>query len=162
FLCLALTGATDTVSMVIRNVIRHLHTPDSLRGRMTSVNMIFFMGGPQLGELEAGVVAQLSGAAVSGVGGGLGCPAAPARGGRRHGLRGRAGVGRAARARAGGLPARRSSGGSGSAGGLGPPPHIALGARGGAARSPARHRPLASFEGPAMNAPRTASVLLAL
>lgn len=76
FLCLALTGATDTVSMVIRNVIRHLNTPDSLRGRMTSVNMIFFMGGPQLGELEAGLVAQLWGAAVSVVSGGLGCLAA--------------------------------------------------------------------------------------
>ena len=76
FLCLALTGATDTVSMVIRNVIRHLNTPDSLRGRMTSVNMIFFMGGPQLGELEAGMVAQLWGAAVSVVSGGVGCLAA--------------------------------------------------------------------------------------
>ena len=32
-------------------------TPDHIRGRMTSVNMIFFMGGPQLGELEAGLVA---------------------------------------------------------------------------------------------------------
>lgn len=73
FLCLALTGVTDTVSVVIRNVIRHLNTPDSLRGRMTSVNMIFFMGGPQLGELEAGLVAQLWGAAVSVVTGGLGC-----------------------------------------------------------------------------------------
>ncbi|PYV09090.1 MAG: hypothetical protein DMG07_24020, partial [Acidobacteria bacterium] len=57
FLCLALTGATDTVSMVLRNVIRQLETPDRLRGRMIGVNMVFFMGGPQLGELEAGVVA---------------------------------------------------------------------------------------------------------
>jgi len=78
FFCLALTGATDTVSMVIRNVIRHLHTPDALRGRMTSVNMIFFMGGPQLGELEAGVVAQGFGAVASVVSGGLGCLAATA------------------------------------------------------------------------------------
>ena len=73
FLCLALTGATDTVSMVLRNVIRQLTTPDHLRGRMTSVNMIFFMGGPQLGELEAGIVAQLFGAPLSVVSGGLGC-----------------------------------------------------------------------------------------
>jgi len=76
FLCLALTGATDTVSMVIRNVIRHLNTPDHMRGRMTSVNMIFFMGGPQLGELEAGLVAQAWGAVASVVSGGLGCLAA--------------------------------------------------------------------------------------
>lgn len=73
FLCLALTGATDTVSMVIRNVIRQLTTPDGMRGRMTSVNMIFFMGGPQLGELEAGLVAQAFGPVVSVVTGGIGC-----------------------------------------------------------------------------------------
>jgi hypothetical protein len=53
-----------------------MHTPDHLRGRMTSVNMIFFMGGPQLGELEAGLVAQGFGAAVSVVTGGVGCLAA--------------------------------------------------------------------------------------
>jgi hypothetical protein len=35
--------------------------------------MIFFMGGPQLGELEAGVTAQLFGATVSVVSGGIGC-----------------------------------------------------------------------------------------
>ena len=49
-----MTGAADTVSMVLRNVVRQLGTPDHLRGRMTGVNMVFFMGGPQLGELEAG------------------------------------------------------------------------------------------------------------
>ena len=57
----ALTGAGDTVSTVIRGTIRQLNTPDRLRGRMTSVNMIFFIGGPQLGELEAGLVASLFG-----------------------------------------------------------------------------------------------------
>jgi MFS family permease len=73
FVCLALTGVTDTVSMVIRNIIRQLNTPDSMRGRMTSVNMMFFMGGPQLGELEAGLVANAWGAVISVVSGGLGC-----------------------------------------------------------------------------------------
>ena len=72
FTCLAITGATDTVSMVIRNIIRQLNTPDALRGRMTSVNMIFFMGGPQLGELEAGLVANAWGAVASVVSGGIG------------------------------------------------------------------------------------------
>jgi len=71
--CLALTGATDTVSMVIRNIIRQLETPDRLRGRMMGVNMLFFMGGPQLGELEAGIVADWIGAPLSVVTGGLGC-----------------------------------------------------------------------------------------
>ena len=73
FLCLAITGAADTVSMVIRNLVRQLTTPDHLRGRMTSVNMIFFQGGPQLGELEAGLVASVWGPVVSVVSGGLGC-----------------------------------------------------------------------------------------
>jgi MFS family permease len=54
FCALALTGAADMVSTVIRNTARQLQTPDSLRGRMVSLNMIFFMGGPQLGEFEAG------------------------------------------------------------------------------------------------------------
>ncbi len=70
--CLALSGAADTVSMVFRNVVRQLETPDRLRGRMTSVNMIFFMGGPQLGELEAGLVANWFGAPVSVITGGMG------------------------------------------------------------------------------------------
>jgi MFS family permease len=73
FLCLAITGAADTVSMVIRNLVRQLATPDHIRGRMTSVNMIFFMGGPQLGELEAGLVASAWGPVLSVVSGGLGC-----------------------------------------------------------------------------------------
>src|SRR6185437_5122858 len=73
FFMLALTGATDTVSMVFRNVIRQLETPDHLRGRMMGVNMVFFNGGPQLGELEAGLVANWLGAVVSVVSGGIGC-----------------------------------------------------------------------------------------
>lgn len=73
FLCLALTGATDTVSMVLRNLIRQLETPDRLRGRMTGVNMVFYMGGPQLGELESGLVANWFGAPLSVVSGGIGC-----------------------------------------------------------------------------------------
>lgn len=72
--CLALTGAADTVSTVLRQTIRQLSTPNNLRGRMTSVNMIFFMGGPQLGEMEAGAVATLTGsAAIAVVTGGIGC-----------------------------------------------------------------------------------------
>jgi predicted MFS family arabinose efflux permease len=73
FFCLALTGATDTVSMVLRNLIRQLETPDHLRGRMIGVNMVFYMGGPQLGELEAGLVANWLGAPFSVVSGGVGC-----------------------------------------------------------------------------------------
>ena len=72
-LMLAVTGAADTVSTVLRQTIRQLVTPDYLRGRMTSVNMVFFMGGPQLGEFEAGAVAALIGAALSVLTGGVGC-----------------------------------------------------------------------------------------
>ncbi len=67
----ALTGAGDTVSAVIRGTIRQLMTPDALRGRMVSVNMLFFMGGPQLGELEAGLVAAAFGAPFAIFTGGL-------------------------------------------------------------------------------------------
>jgi predicted MFS family arabinose efflux permease len=67
FVALAGTGLADVVSTVIRQTVRQLLTPDALRGRMTSVNMIFFMGGPQLGELEAGFVASLFASAVLGV-----------------------------------------------------------------------------------------------
>jgi MFS family permease len=71
YLFYALTGASDTVSTVIRSTLRQLLTPDHLRGRMTSVNMIFFMGGPQLGELEAGLVASAFSAPFAIVTGGL-------------------------------------------------------------------------------------------
>jgi MFS family permease len=76
FAALAAGGLADLVSTVIRQTLRQLITPDELRGRMTSINMIFFMGGPQLGELEAGLVASLFasaalGATVSVVSGGI-------------------------------------------------------------------------------------------
>jgi MFS family permease len=78
FACLATSGAADTVSTIIRNIVRQLETPDRLRGRMTGINMVFFMGGPQLGELEAGLVANWRGAPFSVVTGGLGCQIATA------------------------------------------------------------------------------------
>ncbi len=70
---LAITGAADSVSTIIRNTIRQIRTPDELRGRMTSVNQIFFQGGPQLGEIEAGLVAQFFGAPFAIISGGVGC-----------------------------------------------------------------------------------------
>jgi len=76
FLALALSGLADLVSTVIRQTLRQLVTPDALRGRMISVSAIFFMGGPQLGEMEAGLLAglfasQVTGVTVSIVSGGL-------------------------------------------------------------------------------------------
>jgi MFS family permease len=72
FFALALTGAADSVSTIIRNTIRQLITPDSMRGRMTSINQIFFMGGPQLGEIEAGAVAKYFGVPLAIISGGIG------------------------------------------------------------------------------------------
>ena len=73
FACLVASGLADSASMVIRNLIRQLETPDAMRGRMTGINMVFFQGGPQLGELEAGLVANWRGAPFSVVTGGIGC-----------------------------------------------------------------------------------------
>lgn len=72
-LALIMIGASDSVSMVVRNTIRQIRTPDYLRGRMVSINQIFFMGGPQLGEIEAGVIAQFFGAPFAVISGGIGC-----------------------------------------------------------------------------------------
>jgi len=66
FVALAAGGLADLVSTVVRQIVRQTITPDAMRGRMTSVNMIFFMGGPQLGELEAGLVASLFASAAIG------------------------------------------------------------------------------------------------
>lgn len=73
WLAIAVTGAADGVSTIIRNTIRQLQTPDHVRGRMTSVNQLFFQGGPQLGEIRAGVLAQLFGAPYAIISGGIGC-----------------------------------------------------------------------------------------
>lgn len=72
FLALAIMGAADSMSTIIRNTVRQLNTPDSMRGRMTSINQIFFMGGPQLGEVEAGAVAQFFGVPFAILSGGIG------------------------------------------------------------------------------------------
>jgi MFS family permease len=72
FVFLAITGFADVISSTIRNTIRQLNTPDYIRGRMSSVSMIFFYGGPELGEVKAGVMASFIGAPISVVIGGVG------------------------------------------------------------------------------------------
>lgn len=69
---LVLMGFGDMVSTIIRNTIRQMITPDYLRGRMSSVMRIFFQGGPQLGEIEAGFLAKAIGGPATVVIGGLG------------------------------------------------------------------------------------------
>lgn len=70
---LILVGAFDGLSSIIRNTLRQLLTPDEMRGRMMSITQIFFKGGPQLGEMESGFLAQLIGVPLSIISGGVGC-----------------------------------------------------------------------------------------
>lgn len=70
---LVFVGASDSVSTILRNTIRQIQTPDFIRGRMVSINQIFFTGGPQLGEIESGIVAQAFGLTAAVVSGGIGC-----------------------------------------------------------------------------------------
>jgi MFS family permease len=72
-LFLAGTGLADTVSMTFRHQILQLLTPDALRGRVSSAHQLFAGSGPQLGQLEAGVVAARYGAPFSIASGGLAC-----------------------------------------------------------------------------------------
>jgi MFS family permease len=55
---LLLLGAADMVSVVIRQTLVQLHTPDEMRGRVSSVNAIFIGASNQLGEFESGLTAQ--------------------------------------------------------------------------------------------------------
>ncbi len=71
-LALIIMGAADSVSTIIRNTVRQLNTPDHIRGRMVSINQIFFQGGPQLGEVEAGIVGKFFGVPAAIISGGIG------------------------------------------------------------------------------------------
>ena len=70
---LAGAGAADMVSMVLRGLIIQLTTPDELRGRINSVNAMFVIGGPTLGQFESGLVAGIFSPEFSVVSGGLAC-----------------------------------------------------------------------------------------
>lgn len=71
-LALAIMGAADTVSVVIRVSIVQLGTPDEMRGRVGAVNYLFINASNQLGEFESGMTAALFGAMGAAVLGGLG------------------------------------------------------------------------------------------
>lgn len=70
-LFMGLAGVGDGISSIIRSTVRQVVTPDHLRGRMVSINQIFFFGGPQLGEVEAGIVAGLIGSPLAVITGGI-------------------------------------------------------------------------------------------
>ena len=66
-------GMSDQVSVVCRQTMVQLATPDELRGRVTSVNMLFIGASNRLGAVESGVVASLFGPVFAVVSGGVGC-----------------------------------------------------------------------------------------
>jgi MFS family permease len=68
---LAAGGAVDTVSVVLRQTILPLVTPDALRGRVTAIEMVFISASNELGAFESGVAAALVGAVPAVVIGGI-------------------------------------------------------------------------------------------
>ncbi len=71
-LALAIMGAADTVSVVIRSTLVQLATPDEMRGRVGAVNFLFINASNQIGEFESGMTAALFGAMPAAVLGGVG------------------------------------------------------------------------------------------
>ena len=69
---LAVVGAADVVSVVVRSSLVQLQTPDEMRGRVSAVNSLFVGASNQLGDFRAGAVAALVGAVPAAVLGGLG------------------------------------------------------------------------------------------
>ncbi|HRW04872.1 MAG TPA: MFS transporter [Caldilineaceae bacterium] len=72
FVMLCLTGAFDNVSMVVRQTLQQLLTPDHMRGRVSAVTSVFVGASNELGGLESGLVAQWLGPVFSVVSGGIG------------------------------------------------------------------------------------------
>ena len=71
-LALAISGGADTVSVVVRQTLVQLETPDEMRGRVSAVNSVFIGASNQLGEFESGATAALLGPVGSVVLGGIG------------------------------------------------------------------------------------------
>jgi len=69
-LILALSGAVDNISVVMRSTILQTHTPDAMRGRVAAVNSIFIASSNEIGAFESGLAAKLMGLVPSVVFGG--------------------------------------------------------------------------------------------
>jgi hypothetical protein len=72
---LAIAGTADMFSAVFRATIVQLGTPDELRGRVTSINVLVVTGGPRVGDIESALLAALIGPGLTVVVGGLLCVA---------------------------------------------------------------------------------------
>ena len=70
---LAIAGGADSVSAIFRTTILQAATPDDYRGRLQGIYTVVVVGGPRLGDVEAGAVAEVFGEAVSAVSGGVLC-----------------------------------------------------------------------------------------
>jgi predicted MFS family arabinose efflux permease len=70
---LAIAGWADVVSAVFRNTILQTAVPDLLRGRLSAIQIAVVQGGPRLGDLESGLVADVTSPSFSVVSGGLAC-----------------------------------------------------------------------------------------
>ena len=73
--CLAIMGAADTISKIMRMALVQHHTPDYLLGRVSSLWMTQYSLGQALGNLQMGYLARLLGPAVAVAAGGLACAA---------------------------------------------------------------------------------------
>ncbi len=71
--CLAVAGAADVVSTILRNTILQRAITDEYRGRVSSIQQIVVTGGPRLGDMESGAVASLTSVEFSIVSGGIAC-----------------------------------------------------------------------------------------
>ena len=70
-LCLAVAGASDMISAVLRTSMLQTAAPDDMRGRMQGVFLVVVAGGPRLGDLRAGAMASAAGVTVAMVSGGV-------------------------------------------------------------------------------------------
>ncbi|MEU8484862.1 MFS transporter [Streptomyces sp. NPDC048641] len=69
--CLAVAGAADTVSVITRSALVQLETPDAYRGRVSSVEHVIGVAGPELGNFRGGLMASATSASFALVAGGL-------------------------------------------------------------------------------------------
>ena len=69
---LVVLGAADMVSVVVRQTLVQMQTPDNMRGRVTAVNTLFVGTSNQLGEFRAGTMAEFTGALIAVIAGGVG------------------------------------------------------------------------------------------
>jgi len=70
---LAIAGAADVISAVLRSSVMQLSTPDELRGRVSAINVLVVTSGPRIGDIEAAAVASVIGAQLSAISGGVLC-----------------------------------------------------------------------------------------